>query len=118
MKKVLIIEDVIYVISDYEEELEGKCELLFARRKDDALSLFDENLDNLDAIVIDGSLSHGGNLDTLDIVEHIRKSGYTGDLIANSSTYNDKLVEAGCNLRCMNDAKKFIPKQLISLLGL
>ncbi len=117
MKKILIIEDDINHIEKYEAELGGKVELILAETVVDAKRLFDENTD-VAAVVVDGCLTDGGEPDTLEVVRHIRRTGFSGPMIANSSTHNKLLREAGCDKSCTYGDKGIIPTQLIELLGL
>ena len=117
MKKVLIVEDDAIYTDYYKVRLAGKIELLIAEDIKNAIRLFDDNTD-LAAIVMDACLDNPSNPDTMKVVEHIRRSGYTGPMIANSSVYNTILIAAGCNVRCNDSDKYMIPEQLIELLGL
>ncbi len=115
MKKVLIIEDEDGIIRRYRAILEGKVTLIIAKTVEDAERLFMENAD-ADIIVVDGCLSE--TFDTGDLVKHIRSTGYSGTMIANSSMYNEKLLQAGCNIRCDRGDKKAVGEQVLQLLSI
>ena len=117
MKKVLIVEDEDCYIDRYTDALTGKVVLLFADNVANAIRMFDENTD-VAVVVMDACLSSGSMPNSMPVVKHIREAGYTGDIIANSSSFNRTLKAVGCNLECWDGSKSLIPKQLIELLGL
>ncbi len=117
MKKILIVEDAPAHINLYISVISDKASVLIANNVKEAVSMFDANLD-VAAVVMDACLNSHGIPDTIEIIKHIRESGYKGDIVANSSCYNEELRNAGCNIGCTDANKKITPMKLIELLGL
>ncbi|MES2623409.1 MAG: hypothetical protein V4576_03305 [Patescibacteria group bacterium] len=100
--KVLIVDDEERPRKHHrlilEEDLPGMVETLTAATLEEANRLFDENKDDLILVVMDACLE-GSRPDTLPLVHRMRKEGFKGKIIANSSMpeYQQTLLNAGCD---------------------
>lgn len=96
MQKILIVEDDLAFQEMYKHDLEG-FDLLQARTLEQGRKSFERFGNDLAAIVLDGSLGNNEFGDTL--AREIRDAGYTGPMIATSTSMslNDRLRLAGCD---------------------
>ena len=96
MQKILIVEDGCSFQDMYERDLEGY-HLLQAYTLQQGRDLFRASADEIEIVILDGSL---GNNEFGDVLaKEIREAGYTGPMIATSSSsaLNNQLFQSGCN---------------------
>ncbi|MBP6884275.1 MAG: hypothetical protein KBC17_00440 [Candidatus Pacebacteria bacterium] len=96
---------IILIIEDFEDEKnsyvknipENKIKVLWGYSLEKAQELFNTNPD-IDVIIIDGCVNNFKELDTLPLIEKIRRT-YKGPMIAasRSDTYRKRMVAAGCD---------------------
>lgn len=93
---VLIIEDDEAFSAEYARRLPGYT-VVRAYTHWEARALYMVNIDNTVGIIMDGALG-GTELNTLELIRWIRRTGFTGTMIAASasSDYRDLMVVAGC----------------------
>ena len=119
--RVLFIEDDEFVIDLIIRMLKKMpVEIILAKNKTEAERQFEDNINNINLIIMDGSLplspSSGVICDTIDFTNDVRKK-YSGVIIATSSdpSLREKLMKAGCNIEC--DDKLQIPEIISNLLN-
>ena len=73
-------------------------QVFHAWRIDEAEQLLDEHRENIEVIIVDGYLGEPFQ-ETLEFISRIRASGFTGPLIAASSSYKNNLAmrTRGCS---------------------
>lgn len=116
--KILVFEDDSRVTDRYQERLAGEpVEIICAQLPGEAMECYEEHKDTVDIIVMDACLADN-KPDTIPLVRHIRESGFTGHMIANSSEalFNHELIKAGCDLWVRYSNKYDVPDLLIELL--
>lgn len=116
--KILVIEDDPWVTDRYQERLaEESVEIIIAQLPFEAMECYEEHKGTIDIIVMDACLSDH-KPDTIPLVRHIRESGFTGHIIANSAEvlFNRELIKAGCDLWERDSNKYNVPDLIIELL--
>ena len=95
--KVLVVDDERCYWRQWQEELPA-VKIIGASSAAEAEEKFSANEEDIIAVVLDGSLSLAGHLDTLPLVEVFRRT-FKGPIIAASgcTDYREQLVEAGCD---------------------
>jgi len=98
---VLVVEDKEWVCESFRVRLEKYCKLLFAKTREEADKLFDENSSKVALIGMDACLS-GEIPDTLELTRRIRGDGWRGPIIAISSDpgLNETLKRCGASYAC------------------
>ena len=96
---VLIAEDEDKAFEEmFVETLEEVgFKVIRAKSLGEAISLFDENKENLRGVVVDGCLNNHGTLDGGELIEYIRAQGWDGIIIpaSQSDDNNVRMVQLG-----------------------
>lgn len=100
MKKVLLVDDELFVHELITDTLRGKAEVIIAVNAVEARQQFARHSD-LSMIIMDGDLSN--NSSTPDLVREFRQT-FRGPMLAASGNFQRQreLLEAGCS----HDARK------------
>lgn len=123
-KKIVVFEDGDAALQKmklafFNPKYSNNFDFEFIEHPEDIQAWIDENKSNLESVsmfICDYEL-YGVHGDTF--VKQIREAGYKGPMLANSSDYNNFLIEAGCNLENkMNKDTKVIRGFLDGLLPL
>ncbi|MEK7664082.1 MAG: hypothetical protein AAB340_01370 [Patescibacteria group bacterium] len=98
MKKVLVVNDnekIQSIVRTFGELLSFAA--IQATSLKEGKDLYDQNQD-VDLIVMDGSVDNNHELDSIPLVKEMRKT-YEGPILAASSNflYNEDLIRAGCS---------------------
>lgn len=116
MKTILIIEDFESEKKSYVKGFTKKeVTILWAYRLEQAEKLFEEN-PNPDIIVVDGCVDDHNTLDSIPLIQKIRKT-YKGPMIAASSSdnYRKVMVKAGCDLETWKENVNSLLKQVLGI---
>lgn len=120
MKKILVIEDKEIYVRLYGDlvRLPG-IEIVSVTTLSAARLAFSENKEQIVAIVMDECLEGDGQtFDTEELTEEIKQSGFSGPIIASSSSpdINNLLMAAGCT-HSVSNGKMDVPQMLKRLLS-
>lgn len=100
-RKVLMIEDYSDLHEIVRQGLKPypDCRLVSAYTLDEGSRLFDDNQPDLVLIVMDGCVDHDSTLDSLPLIQAIRKKGFHGTMLAASSDgeFRKEMLLAGCD---------------------
>lgn len=104
-------EKTVLVVDD-SESFHGSIKLMTGRtfpvrfiaaaRLDQAISLFGKHRAELDAILLDGCVESRTECDTLPLIDHFKRCGYRGPLIAISASrhHRHSMVKHGATMAC------------------
>ncbi len=115
---ILLVEDK----PDEQELLRVKllkiARVLPAMTKKEALDLFEKHRAEIVLIGMDACLE-GPKPDTMPLVHHMRKAGFTGPIVAMSGhpDNNDQLVAAGCDHKSNKDSFPYKAREILKFLG-
>lgn len=112
MKNILIIEDQDHFCELYKhDKILKEHNVFFAEDVKTAIEKIKEKI--WDIIVLDGCLNDAGKLNTLELIPVIKKLCPNVPIIANSSSYNDELISAGCDHTSC--PKNFLSRRILQL---